>query len=247
MFLTHPTQLIVDALLAVAYPQSCAICGGSVEQRRLGVTCDECWKETRIFTGEETICRKCGLLAEVDAAPEFRDEVRCMRCEGWAFTAARAVGPYDGALREAVLRLKRKPHLPSYLEALLLAAAAREPLSDSTKVVPVPLHARRLKTRGFNQAALIARMIARRRGLPLDEVSLERVSGTEKYRAGMDPKGRRETVAGAFVVRHPRLIADEKVLLVDDVFTTGATVSACAEALLAAGARQVFVLTIGRA
>ena len=83
--------------------------------------------------------------------------------------------------------------------------------------------------------------------LPLDEVSLVRVTSTEKYRAGLDRKGRRDTVAGAFEVAHPRLVAGENILLVDDVFTTGATVSACAEALFAAGANSVFVLTIARA
>jgi predicted amidophosphoribosyltransferase len=81
----------------------------------------------------------------------------------------------------------------------------------------------------------------------LDEVSLVRVSSSEKYRAGLDAKGRRDTVAGAFEVRHPRLIAKQDILLVDDVFTTGATVSACAEALITAGAKNVFVLTISRA
>ena len=83
--------------------------------------------------------------------------------------------------------------------------------------------------------------------LPLDEVSVVRVSSSEKYRAGLDAKGRRDTVAGAFEVRQPRLVAGENILLVDDVFTTGATVSACSQALLAAGANSVFVLTISRA
>jgi predicted amidophosphoribosyltransferase len=81
----------------------------------------------------------------------------------------------------------------------------------------------------------------------LDEVSLLRVSSSEKYRAGLDARGRRETVTGAFEVRHPRLVANENILLVDDVFTTGATVSACAETLLGAGASSVFVLTLARA
>jgi predicted amidophosphoribosyltransferase len=83
--------------------------------------------------------------------------------------------------------------------------------------------------------------------LPLDEVSLVRVSTTAKYRAGLDRKGRQDTVAGAFQVAHPRLVADENILLVDDVFTTGATVSTCAESLLDAGAGSVFVLTVARA
>ena len=98
----------------------------------------------------------------------------------------------------------------------------------------MPLHGQRLRARGFNQASVIAQALSKTLGLPLDEVSLLRVSGTEKYRAGLDAKGRRDTVAGAFKVRYPQLVQNEDILLVDDVFTTGATVSACAEALLSA-------------
>ena len=238
--------MIIDALLTLAYPQVCAICGRSVEQHKFGVACEACWNETKIFTGDETICWKCGVLAPAEVAPEFRDEVRCRRCTSQAFTAARAVGLYEGALRESVLLLKRQPHVSKQLEALLFKAASRSPLNSATRIIPVPLHDKRMKTRGFNQASIIAQSLSKSLGLPLDEVSLVRVSGTEQYRAGLDAKGRRDTVAGAFQVRNPRLVAGEDILLIDDVFTTGATVSACAEALSQAGARSVFVLTIGR-
>jgi ComF family protein len=154
---------------------------------------------------------------------------------------------YEGALRESVLFLKRQAYLPPHVESLLTEVATREPLSRSTRVIPVPLHPKRLRTRGFNQASIIGQAVSKGLKLPLDEVSLLRVSTTEKYRAGMDTKGRRDTVAGAFRVAYPRLIAGEDILLVDDVFTTGATVSACAEALLAAGVANVFVLTVARA
>jgi ComF family protein len=237
MNLTRASELIYDAVLTLAYPQVCVICGRSVEQRRFGVACETCWSETRICTDEERICLKCGLP----------DQERCGRCEELAFTAARAVGSYEGALRESVLVLKRQPYLPRHVEGLLTEVVRREPLSRSTRVVPVPLHPKRLKTRGFNQASVIGQTVSRVLKLPLDEVSLVRVSTTEKYRAGMDTKGRRDTVAGAFCVTHPRLIAGERILLVDDVFTTGATISACAEALMAAGAGNVFVLTVARA
>ena len=228
---------IYDAILTIVYPQVCVICGRSVEQRRFGVACEPCWKETRIFTDEERICLKCG-------AP---DQERCGRCEELAFTAARAVGMYEGALRESVLLLKRQPYVPREVETLLRDVVKREPLSRSTRVIPVPLHPKRLKTRGFNQASIIGQTVSKALKLPLDEVSLVRVSTTEKYRAGMDAKGRRDTVANAFQVAHPRLVVGEAILLVDDVFTTGATISACAEALIAAGAGQVFVLTVARA
>lgn len=246
MILTRATRLFYDALLTLSYPQSCAICGRSVEERRFGVACEACWDATRILNGTETICWKCGLLSD-EVSPARLDEVRCRSCDAQSFTAARAIGPYEGALRVSVLELKRQPHLSQQLETLLLAAAAREPLNHSSRIVPVPLHDRRLRSRGFNQASILAQALSRGLRLPLDEVSLTRVSSTEKYRAGLDAKGRQDTVAGAFEVRHPRLIANEDILLVDDVFTTGATVSACAEALCAAGAKTVFVLTLARA
>ena len=247
MFLTHAVQLFCDALLAVAYPQSCAICDASVEKRKFGVACEACWASTRVFKGTETLCWKCGVLLDFETLPVASDEVRCGRCETQRFDVARAVGPYKGALRESVLQLKRQPHLAPQLEALLIAAARREPLHESTRIVPVPLHNRRLRSRGFNQATIIADVLSKGLRLPVDEVSLVRVTSSEKYRAGLDAKGRRDTVEGAFEVPHPRLVANESILLVDDVFTTGATVSACAEALLAAGAKNVFVLTISRA
>ena len=238
---------VYDALLTVAYPQPCLVCGGSVEERRFGVVCKECWNTTQVFTGVETICWKCGVLSlGIDLPPEVRRQVRCRRCDEQSFAAARAVGLYEGALRESVLRLKRQPHVSAHVIALLVAAAQREPLNPATRIIPVPLHERRLRERGFNQAAVIAETVAKRLKLPLDTTSLARIRGSEKYRAGLDPKARRDTVSGAFAVRHPRLVENENILLVDDVFTTGATVNACAEALLASGARKVSVLTIAR-
>jgi len=228
--------MFADALLTLAYPQACVICGRSVEERKFGNACQTCWKGTRIFTDDDEICWKCGSPGPA-----------CGRCVALAFTVARAAGMYDGALRESALMLKRRPYLPRHVENLLVAAAACEPLIESTTVVPVPLHPQRLRARGFNQASVLAQVLSKSLGLPLDEVSLSRVSASEKYRAGMDVKGRSDSVAGAFEVVHPRLVANENILLVDDVFTTGATVSACAEVLLAAGAKSIYVLTLARA
>jgi ComF family protein len=239
-------NLFYDSLLALVYPQACAVCGGSVESRALGVACAGCWQRTRIFSAEETLCWKCGLPSRGTVPPEKRQDVRCRRCDEDAFTAARACGLYEGALRASVLSLKREPHICSKLRQLLLNAQTRFPLSEATRIVPVPLHPEREKARGFNQAVLIARELSLAAVLPLDEVSLVRTHHTERHRAGMDAKGRRETVADAFRVTYPALIAGERVLLVDDVFTTGATVSSCARVLLEAGATDVYVLTIAR-
>src|SRR5437868_6595213 len=92
-----------------------------------------------------------------------------------------------------------------------------------------------------------SRALAQQTRLPLDEWSLARVTHTAQHRAGMDARARQETVEAAFEVVRPRLIADERVLLIDDVFTTGATVAACAHVLKEAGAEEVFVLTVARA
>ncbi len=246
MFLTHTARLFFDAALTLAYPQVCLICGLSVEARALGVVCEKCWGATRIFKDEETVCWKCGVLAGGAMALEKREQVRCRRCDAQPFTAARACGVYEGALRECVLALKRQPYLPHRLADLLAETSQRKPLQESTRIVPVPLHPQRESARGYNQALVIGRSLSKAIRLPVDEVSLIRTTHSERYRVGLDAKGRHDTVENAFAVRYPRLVTRERILLVDDVFTTGATVSSCAEVLITAGARDVFVLTIAR-
>src|SRR5262249_6296432 len=111
---------VYDALLTVAFPQACRVCGGSVERRRLGVACEKCWQSTRIFTGAETICWKCGEQSPgIEVSEEVRREVRCHRCDDQSFSAARAVGVYEKAVRESVLELKRRPYLSAHLVGLL--------------------------------------------------------------------------------------------------------------------------------
>ncbi|MGH9966552.1 MAG: ComF family protein [Pyrinomonadaceae bacterium] len=245
-FLTRTASLFYDALLTLLYPQSCAVCGESVEERGLGIACAKCWNVTRTFTREDTTCWKCGALSLGSVASEKREEVRCRRCDEQVFTLARACGSYEGALRVSVLALKREPHISERLSTLLVGTQRQTPLNRATRIIPVPLHTQREKARGFNQATVIGRELARSARLPLDEVSLRRTVHSERHRAGLDANGRRQTVETAFVVRCPRLIEDESILLVDDVFTTGATVSSCAAALIAAGAKEVLVLTIAR-
>jgi ComF family protein len=240
------TSALYDAALAVVFPQACAVCGASVEARADGVACAACWQKTRIFSEEDLICWKCGVLAPGKVPDEKRRNVRCHRCDIEHYTAARACGAYTGALRAAVLALKRDQHVASRLAQLLFEVQRREPLRSATRIVPVPLHHERLRERGFNQAAMLGRALAGLAGLPFDEWSIVRTVHTERHRVGMDACARRESVENAFEVRRPRLIETERILLIDDVYTTGATVSACAGALKQAGAEEVFVLTVAR-
>lgn len=237
---------LYDAALALLYPQACAVCGASVAARADGVACAACWKRTRIFSEEDLICWKCGVLAPGAEPEEKRKDVRCRRCDAEHFTAARACGAYDVALRVCVLSLKHEPHVAPRLARLLFETQRREPLKRATRITPVPLHAERLRERGFNQAAVLGRAVAQLTGLPLDEWSLVRTIHAARHRAGMDARARRESVEAAFEVSRPRLVEGERILLVDDVFTTGATVSSCAKALKDAGAQDVFVLTVAR-
>lgn len=125
---------------------------------------------------------------------------------------------------------------------------ARAPLSAAAYdvVMPVPLHVRRLRWRGFNQAQLLARAIARAAGVPLDPYALRRVRQTLPQ-VHLNETERRHNVARAFAVVDPRSVRRRRILLVDDVYTTGATVEECSRVLLRAGARHVDVLVLARA
>ncbi|MFY9619179.1 MAG: ComF family protein [Pyrinomonadaceae bacterium] len=236
-----------DSVLALVYPQRCAACDGSVDSRHDGAACSTCWDATRIFDEDDTLCWKCGALSVAAVAEEKRRTVRCGRCDADSFTGARACGLYEGALRASILALKREPNVARRLLETLRQTQQRAPLSEADVIVPVPLHASRERERGFNQAVVLARELARATKLPIDEYSLVRRVHTERHRAGMDARARRDSVVGAFEVRRPEPIAGRRVLLIDDVFTTGATVSECAAVLKSAGAADVYVLTVARA
>src|SRR5438034_10588568 len=94
-----------DALLALVYPQACAVCGRSVESHHDGVACAQCWSATRLFNENDTVCWKCGAFSRATILPAKRQQIRCGRCDDEGFTAARACGFYEGALRASILEL----------------------------------------------------------------------------------------------------------------------------------------------
>jgi ComF family protein len=160
------------------------------------------------------------------------------------FDAAYCFGFYEGALRELIHLLKydgMKP-LAGPLSAYLSRAL---PLDESfDAVVPMPLHWRRRFQRGFNQAAVLAQDVARRRKIPVLH-AVRRVRDT-RTQTGLTNAKRRENVSGAFRAGHGSPLEGLRILLVDDVMTTGATGSACASALKRAGAKSVTMLTLAR-
>ncbi|MGI8788803.1 MAG: ComF family protein, partial [Pyrinomonadaceae bacterium] len=162
------------------------------------------------------------------------------------YDTARAVGIYEHALAASILDLKREPFIARHLRKLFIERFQNSDFQDATLIVPVPLSKKRTLERGFNQAAVLSKILARKINIKLDEQSLVRRTHTPMHRAGMDGKARAKSVADAFEVKRPKFIEGENILLIDDVFTSGATVSACAKSLKESGANKVYVFTLAR-
>ena len=237
-------EILSDPILSIVYPQQCGVCSGEVECSRDGTACTSCWNATTIFSGNETLCNKCGaFLFGANAS----GSASCRKCEDQSYDRAYAVGLYERALAVSILQLKTSPRIFGRLERLLIEAAAKIRFENSPIIVPIPLSSRRLQERGFNQAAVIGRVIAKPLGFSLDESSLIRKIHTPMHRAGMDRKARGVTVKDAFEVVRPKFVKGRDILLVDDIFTSGETASSGAKVLKKSGALTVNVLTIARA
>lgn len=237
-------QKIYDSLLSLTYPQICQVCADSVEASADGVACRQCWRRTRIFSGDETLCAKCSAFLQAKPADH---ETFCHQCDEHFYDAARAVGIYEHALAASVLNLKREPFISQTLKKLFIAAFENSPFQDAGLIMPVPLSKKRLLERGFNQAEILADVLRKEFNLEIDKQSLARKIHTPVHRAAMDRRARELTVENAFEVVRPKLIEGAKILLIDDVFTSGATTSYCAKVLKKKGAEKVYVLTLARA
>lgn len=235
---------IFDSLLTLAYPQACQICENSVENFADGVVCQTCWEKTQFFSGGETLCFKCGRFLRAQPA-NFK--TFCHLCDEHFYDSACAVGIYKDALAASILHLKREPFIAQRLKNLFTSSFENSAFQDVSLIIPVPLSKKRRLERGFNQAEVLANVLAQHNNIKLDQKSLVRKIHTPMHRAAMDNKARELSVKNAFEVGRPKLIKGEKVLLIDDVFTSGATVSNCAKVLKENGAKQVCVLTVARA
>jgi ComF family protein len=192
-------------------------------------------------------CSKCGL----PFVSREGDDHTCSEClsEKRYFGIARASGVYEGTLMEALHRFKYTKKTALSKPLSFLAAQTFSRFWDGHGiglVVPVPLQIRRLRERGFNQAVLLAKGVGRLGDMPVDPFVLVRTRWTEPQ-TSLSRKERKKNLKGAFAVRKPENVRGKKVLLVDDVYTTGSTVNECSRVLLRAGAHSVDVLTVARA
>jgi ComF family protein len=239
------------ALLSVVFPAGCRICDQLLSEATRIPICNECLDSFGQIAG--TVCDKCGRPVEGVGESDAETFV-CPRCAndergGYAFDRVRSWAAYEGALVRAILLLKFDNIDPL---GKLFARRLAEVVVDggaafqADVVVPVPLHRQRERERGYNQAALIAKPLAKRLGLPYESVLLTRIR-PRPDKHSLSYEERWESVRGAFATRPGSQVDNLRVLLVDDVMTSGATLDSCAKTLREAGARSVIGLTVARA
>jgi len=241
------TRSISDCFLNLFYPEECFICSSPVARRQDCGLCDDCWRKVLDLQIVGAYCPSCGA-----PLPGFAEgsENLCIECirRPPPYCGARAFGYYSTEMRQVIHELKFKGRRPL---AQLLAPLLADVFLKSWKredfdfITYVPLHPGRRRERGFNQAELLGRALARMVGLP--ELRTLRRAAATKSQVGLSDAQRLENVRNAFRCTHVDRVAGKKILLIDDVMTTGATAASAAGALINTGADKVSVLTVARA
>lgn len=228
-------------LLDFVYPPHCGVCEGEL-RRGDGIVCADCWRSLEAITSP--FCQKCGL-------PLSTPNDLCSACEVRAhlFSFARSYGLFDELFQKIIhlFKYRRKLSLAGPLSALMTQIVEVDRRFFCLEaLVPVPLHPVKRRVRGYNQSQLLAQNLSRATGWPLLQGILFRTVNT-RSQSKLSLGERATNVRNAFQVRDPGQVRDKRILLVDDVLTTGSTADACSSALLSAGAVQVSVVTVARA
>jgi ComF family protein len=216
-------------------PPACLLCHEAVPEREGdALICDLCRSRWRPVP--HPLCRRCG-------QPSLRD-LDCRLCQTWpeGLYGVRSAVWLEGSARDAVHQLKYQGWSRAAV-AMARAMCTLEPLTAGVSLLPVPLGARRLRARGYNQSERIAAALGALLGMPVRTELLQRTRETPTQTA-LTPEGRHANVAGAFRARD---VSGLRLVLVDDVFTTGATLASAGAALMAAGAARVEAVTFARA
>ena len=248
---------LLDDLITTFFPADCRACTNPLLQAGLAPICDDCLK--RISPQSMTLCWHCGEALGMESdwfAGQFRAENSlCTPCRMVPpeFERAVAFGVYQDELRTLIhlLKYERVRAVAKPLGAMLARAVEMLGLTGDVALVAVPLYPAKERQRGYNQAVLLAdaairQMESKGPRLQAEHKLLQRLRDTESQFA-LTPKGRRKNLKGAFAVPEPARVAGRTVLLVDDIYTTGATARECARVLRRAGAARIFVATLARA
>jgi len=233
-----------DATLNFVFPSVCQTCGEQRATPAESFLCAECRRQVRFI--RRPFCARCGLPFDGDITTEFE----CTNCREMdlKFSSARSAVVAGGVVLEVIHRFKYQQArwFEPFLAGLLVDAAKPElPRDRWDFIAPVPLHPVKERERGFNQAACLAGRLSAATGIPLNTGLLRRVQPT-RTQTRLTRGERAANVRRAFAARPGVKLAGERIVLVDDVFTTGATTSACAGVLRSAGAGDVSVWTVAR-
>ncbi len=236
---------VIGVIRDCIYPPFCLLCDSYCSAENEAGICSDCLSQVHYI--HSPLCSKCGK----PFGHEFDKNHLCGDCQRTKryFSRARAVGLYNGILRNAVHLFKYQlNHSLATPLGILMSCLMEEVTGEFhfQAVVPVPLHPKRLRERGFNQSLSLARFVSRFHSIPLDRSNLVRVRWTNTQ-VGLSEPRRKENVKGAFAVKKECYFQNKHLLLVDDVYTSGSTVDECAKVLLNAGARSVQILTLARA
>jgi competence protein ComFC len=238
---------IFEPLLRMVFPHVCEICGEREAGPAQSFICGHCRNHPRAIKRVlPPICKICGLWYEGAITNEFE----CRNCFALEldFTSARAAVQYAGLTKEVIHRFKygRNEWFEPFLAELLIEAAVPElRMEPADLIVPIPLHPRKRRGRGFNQAERFAARLSAATGLPFDAKLMERVRDTNSQ-AGLDRDDRIENVKGAFKYIGSTRLKGQRIVLIDDVLTTGMTASSCAKELQKNGAGELRVWTVAR-
>lgn len=240
----NPVLPWLQRAVDLIYPRNCRFCETPLAESEAGVICASCLATAKLI--EPPFCERCALPFHGAVTDRFT----CGYCKDLKFHFSRAVSACraEGIVRESIHRFKynREMYYGPHLVAWLLAAAKR--WIDWTKVdaiVPVPLYPRKQRLREFNQAEYLAAKLSRALNVPIRSRKLRRVKETVTQTT-LDAKARAANLRDAFAVRRAEVFAGRRLVLVDDVFTTGATIDSCAKVLRIAGAEDVVALTVAR-
>ena len=231
--------------LRFVLPAECLTCGVALSADPVPFFCSGCWQSIHPF--QQPSCVRCDQPFVSPAATIYSPNHQCHNCleRPPAYERAWTLFPYLPPLQEAICSFKyRGKHtLARPLARLMISALPRE--IDADVIIPVPLHPARLRAREFNQSLLLADQLSRHLTRPVLPMNLIRVVATDPQTT-LSRQARLRNLRKAFEVRRPQDLAEKRVLLVDDVFTTGTTVNECAKALRNVGVGTVFALTLAR-
>ncbi|MGR3221234.1 MAG: ComF family protein [Candidatus Anammoxibacter sp.] len=235
----------INTAIDFVYPRHCFSCDNEIENETERFVCDECKSQIKISS--ENRCLKCGLAIGLYTTNRVSGCLSCKNME-FRFDAVHCVTAYNGVIRALIHRFKydRKEVLSvSFGNNMIEWSNSCSVMSNVDLIVPVPLFWQKRIKRGFNQSLLIAKSLAKHNSIPISINNLKRIRNTETQ-ANLTRNQRLKNVKDAFKVKKPAKFSGKKILLVDDVMTTGVTASECARILKAIGTQKVDVLVLAR-